>query len=228
MGPGRSDRVAASHRHRPTGVILDTILPSRSVEDYVDGRVTIVLAGVAYRLRELPMVDTDAWAGTLDDRLIALLSKVDALDNGTITLATLFDDARLFDASLFDTLLAYDKDKVLPSKKTLQANVTHTQVLFALLGVWATTKSPLAVGVLNAVKMALILTGSEQRPIASSPGTSDGALAKSEPDSPTDSSTTTSPPPRNGSRPSTDRPSRPRASATSRRATTTPTVSGSA
>ncbi len=208
--------------------MLDTILPSRSVEDYVDGRVTIVLAGVAYRLRELSMVETDAWAGTIDDRLMGLLSKIDALDNGQVTLATLFEDARLFDASLFDTLLAYDKDKTLPSKKVLQATVTHTQVLFALLGVWATTKSPLAVGVLNAVKMALILTGIEQAPTASLPETSDGASEKSEADSPTDSSTTTSPSRKNGSPTNTARRSKSRAPATSSRATATPTVVGSA
>lgn len=227
MGSGRSDRVAAPNRDHDD-LMLDSLLPSRSVEDYIDGRVTIVLAGVAYRLRELSMVETDAWAGAIDDRLMGLLAKIDALDNGTVTLATLFEDARLFDGSLFDTLLAYDKDATLPPKETLQATVTHTQVLFALLGVWATTKSPLAVGVLNAVKMALILTGIEQAPTASSPETSDGDSEKSEPDSPTDSSTTTSPSRKNGSPTSTARPSKSRGRATSSRVTATPTVVGSA
>lgn len=211
--------------------MLESLIPSRTVEDYVDGRVPIVLADRLYRLRELSMADTDEWATSIDGRLVGLLEKVDALDSGEATLASLFEDARLFDASLFDTLLAYDRDGVLPGKDELVQTVTHTQVLFALLGVWSTTKSPLAAGVMNAVKLALILTGNAPRPTSSSPETSSGDLLTSAADSPTDSSTTTSAPPRKRSSSpaarTSRRPSKPSGSATSRRTTTSSTGTGS-
>jgi hypothetical protein len=208
--------------------VFESLIPSRSVEEIVSGIVPVRLGSATYALPELSMAGTDAWAASIDGRLAGLLGAVDRLDSGG-TIAQLFLVAKQFDAELLDTLIAYDTTGVLPERDELRANATHTQVLFAVMGVWATTSSPLAAAVLSIVRaLPEIPTGTQSAPISGLLETLGLTYADSESGSPTESSTAESPTPRTDSTTSSNGRSKRSASARSSRTTRTPRASGAA
>lgn len=207
--------------------MFDALLPERTAEDIVSGIVRVRLGSAEYALPELAMEPTDAWAARLDDGLVGLLGLIDRLGT-TAQLAPLFLQARSFESELLDTLIAYDEQHVLPPKADLRKSVTHTQILFAVMGVWATTASPLGALVVEMVRQSATSDSSEPVPTSGLRETLGSLQATSDPDSPTGSSSTPSRTSTADSRPTSSGRSTRRGSGTSPRTTKRPTRSGSA
>lgn len=206
--------------------MFDALLPERSAEDIVSGIVRIRLGEREYALPELPMEATDSWAASIDSSLVGLLGIVDKLGE-TSGLAPLFVRAREFEGELLDTLLAYDAEHVLPPREELRRIATHTQVLFAVMGVWATTASPLGALVLGIVRAVPTTSDSAERePISGSLATLASNLATSVDGSPGDSSSTPPRTPSDEPTPSSSAPSSPPVSDTSSPTTERPTTPG--
>jgi hypothetical protein len=146
---------------------MSSLVPVRTVEEIVGGQVPIMLGRTRYVLPELPMAQTDAWAESMDERLRGLLSVVDTLDEGQ--LMPLFEAATSFQDELLESLVAYDSTGVLPSIDDIRGLATHTEVLLAALGVWSSTKSPLAGIVVTFLSvLPSIPTGSVPKPTSGS------------------------------------------------------------
>jgi hypothetical protein len=162
------------------------LIPTRSVEDIIGGRVPVVLGRARYVLPELPMDATDEWSGAIDERLRGLLEAIDELAEAA-GLLNIYEMASRFQAELLDTLIAYDRDKVLPDKAAIRSTATHTEVMFSVLGVWSATSSPLAATVVTILKQVSMgddkktPAGSEPRPISQRPKRSTSRRPKSVP-----------------------------------------------
>lgn len=158
--------------------MFKALIPTRSVEEIIGGQLRIQLGSTTYVLPELAMDPTDRWAATIDERIKGLLAIVDGMDEEAGVLA-LFSAAMAFQDEMLATLLAYDEQHVLPPAEEIRKSATHTQLMFALVGVWASSKSPLAATVM-AVLGALpeTPTGTAPAPISRSRGNARGVRAK--------------------------------------------------
>ena len=195
--------------------MFDALLPERSAEDLIGGIVRVRLGSAEYALPELPMDATDEWAASIDGSLSGLLDMIDRLGESA-DLAGLFTQARAFEAQLLDALVAYDRSGVLPDRSALRSTVTHTQVLFAVMGVWATTASPLGALVVGLVRSLPTTSGSSELAATSgSLASLAGIRSTSGDDSPMASSSTPSRTPSGDSTTSSSDPSKRRARATS-------------
>jgi hypothetical protein len=163
VGPGSAHGVAAPHHHRAARLVFESLIPSRSVEEIVNGHRAGRLGSATYALPELSMAGTDAWAASIDARLAGLLGAVDRLDSTARSPSVPRGEAvRRRDARHAHRVRHV---RALPSRDELRANATHTQVLFAVMGVWATTSSPLAAAVLGIVRaLPEIPTGTQSAP----------------------------------------------------------------
>lgn len=208
--------------------MFDALLPERSAEDLIGGIVRVRLGSTEYVLPELPIDATDEWAARVDGGLAGLLGMIDELGDKS-GLASVFLRAREWEAELVDALKAYDRSDVLPDHARLRATVTHTQVLFAVMGVWATTASPLGALVVGAIR-ALPST-SDSTALAPTSGlreTLGSILPTSDVSSPTASSSTRSRTSSSARKSGSSGASKRSASATSSRATRRHTASGTA
>lgn len=157
--------------------MFNALIPARSVEEIVGGQIRVQLGGTSYVLPELAMEPADIWAASIDDRLYGLLQVIDETDEEGI--APLFKTAEQFQAEMLDLLIAYDGFGLLPARAVILKTATHTQLMFALLGVWASTKSPLAATVLAILNsLPETTTGTERAPTSPSNGNVLGRLAK--------------------------------------------------
>jgi hypothetical protein len=157
--------------------MFDELIPSRSVEDILAGRLSVSLGGTTYVLPELAMEATDEWAQSIDERLRGLLSLIDNMGEGSGML-DLFTAAAGFQDDMLDTLIAFDTTSVLPSRAEIRKLATHTQLMFALMGVWASTKSPLAATVVAVLRSLPTQTGTAPVRISRSSAKGTGRRAK--------------------------------------------------
>jgi hypothetical protein len=173
-----------------------TILPERAPADILSGVARVTLGDRTYVLRALPRRQAAEWNASIDGRLHSLLGGLDEAGNDVSTILPLLvaePDA------LFDSLLTYDRDGILP-RDLIDETATNNEILVAVLEVWRAANPfvDAALGALRLAPMLSTLFAPSSTPPAPGAGPPDTSTATK----PTNGSSPTSTPPRNGTRPS--------------------------
>ena len=194
VGAGLGIRLAARRRaalgtHAQLARLWPAELPGRSAADILAGVIRVSLGGTTYNLPVLPRAASRAWLENLDTRFAELASELEAAGNDApLIMSRLVAEAD----ALYDMLLSYDQQSVLPSRDDIDAMATDTEILRAVLEVWRAV-NPLAATVAEASG----LTPTPSPELRTSPPVSTaGAQPSSSATSPTSSSSGTSTPPR--------------------------------
>lgn len=133
-------RRAALGAHAQLARLWPAEIPGRSAADILAGVVRVSLGGSTYELPVLPRAASRAWLESLDARFAVLANELEAAGNDTpLIMARLVAEAD----ALYDMLLSYDQQHVLPPKAEIDAVATDTEILRAVLEVWRAV-NPLA------------------------------------------------------------------------------------
>ena len=119
---------------------IGSLVPERSVEDILTGRIRLVLGGKPYELPVRSIRANREWQETLQSDLQGLLTAVASAGDDA---AGILDHLLAADVQLLDLLVSYDADGVLPPRDELEGIVRPNELLLAVIGVWRAA-SPLA------------------------------------------------------------------------------------
>lgn len=197
VGAGLGIRLAARRRaalgaHAQLARLWPAELPARSAADILAGVVRVVLGGRTYDLPVLPRAASRAWLESLDSRFAVLANELEAAGNDApLIMSRLVAEAD----ALYELLLSYDQQHVLPAREDIDAIATDTEILRAVLEVWRAV-NPLAATVAEA---SVLTPTPSPEPRTSRPAPTAGAPTSSSESSPTSSSSGTSRPPRTAS-----------------------------
>lgn len=120
---------------------LPDTVPTRTAADILAGRVRVSLGGVIFDLPVLPRAQSRRWLETLDQRFQNLAVALDQAGDDTPQIMALLVSET---DALYDVLLSYDRDHVLPSRDEADELATDAEILQAVLEVWRAA-NPLAV-----------------------------------------------------------------------------------
>lgn len=150
---------------------METLLPTRRVEDALAGRVRVTLGGRLYELPVRSIASNRRWVESLDAHLAAVAAAIDAVPDGDYEAldATL---AAFGPEGLIELLVSYDEAGVLPPRDELEEIARPAEALFAVLGVRRAAHPLLDVGL--AALMAVTPGPASRAPTSSSPTSTDG------------------------------------------------------
>jgi hypothetical protein len=151
------------------GRIFGEEFPRRSAVDMLAGRVRVTLGGVRYDLPVLNRRESREWLATLEARLSALVSGVNAAEaNPAEIIPLLMTEAD----AMCDLLKSYDQHDVLPARDELD-RASDPEILRAVLEVWQAANPKAATTNIAAPPTS----GSSPEPPSSSPTNTAGARA---------------------------------------------------
>jgi hypothetical protein len=100
----------------------------RPIQDVLEGRVRITLAGTDYVLPVLTIGDNADWKASLDAELVPIVSVEDDL-------STVVELLEGFSAKLLDFIYSYDKTDVLPPRGEWERDIYPHELLRAVMEV---------------------------------------------------------------------------------------------
>lgn len=116
-----------------TAVAMPGEMPERAPADVLAGIVRVRLGPETYILTVLPRAASRRWLESLDARFAALAVTLEQAGDDAPTILT----ALLAETdALYDMLVSYDQDGVLPAREAIDEVATDAQILHAVLEVW--------------------------------------------------------------------------------------------
>lgn len=160
---GRGVRAAGGRLAR----FMPSQVPTRSAADILAGRIPVLLGGTSYDLKVLPRAPSKRWVEQLDSRFAVLAGNLEQAGNDTPEIMSLL--VAETDA-LYEMLLSYDQDHVLPPRDEIDEVATDAQILHAVLEVWRAAH-PLVATTIDSTRST---SGPSSGPPSSLPPSTDG------------------------------------------------------
>lgn len=143
-------------------------LPTRSAADILNGRITIVLAGIPYVIGVLPRRASREWAMALDAKFAEVTRALEgAADDAPLILQILTGHTDY----MIEMLRAYDVENILPDDEFVETYATDGEILAAMVEVWRAANPLAAIG---AEAAAETMAGTQSAPLNSSLDSTDG------------------------------------------------------
>jgi hypothetical protein len=133
----------------PPELDLAGLLPERSAEDILSGRVRLTFGDKQYELPVLKRGASRRWKEQIDARIIGLIGSLDASGDNIGAIVGILAGAS---DQLVELLRAYDETGVLPDPETLDEEASDIDILRAVLEVWAAANPLAALAVVAATR----------------------------------------------------------------------------
>jgi hypothetical protein len=166
---------------------MPDVAPTRTTADILAGRLRLTIGGREYALRVLPRSAEADWLARLDRSFNTFAAALETAPDSASALSLL----AAHPDELYEMLLAYDVDGVLPSASEWRDTGTSAEVIYAILEVWRAA-NPL-VDYAVAATTAAWTSGTPLDRSSTSPPSTDGPSTSSSDSPPSSSSPTLTP-----------------------------------